>query len=149
MTESPQSAENQSSGNGVESKEVVEEQFLTINDYITDVENNLTYLRSRSTSILTICGFLLPILLGIFYFIVKDSSSIHVNIHWTIIVGIICSIIILIITIYYNIKDVLVKPPDQYLTKTDRFYMLKKIETEERISFKRSIFFWELRYSSS
>jgi len=156
LIQPPQPKKNQQSDEEVESKEILnkiikffkkkaltfEEELLDTDDYIRDIEINRTNIRCISTSILTISGFLLPILFGIFYFIVKDSSSIHVNIHWTIILGIISSIFTLFTSIYLSVNGVRApKPPEQFLTKLDKYTYLKSIEINERNSSERSILF--------
>lgn len=125
---------------------VAEEELLGTDDFIRDIEIDRTNIRCISTSILTICGFLLPILFGIFYFIVKDSSNIHVQIHWAVILSLIISIIILFISIFFSVQGIrATKPPELFLTKLDKFNYLDVKRTNERTSSERSI--WSLGIS--
>jgi len=146
--------ENQSSEDDVESEEILnklikffkknafalDEDLLGIDDYIRDIEIDRTNIRCINTSILAICGFLLPILFGIFYFIVKDSSSIHVQVHWLIITILIISIILLFITIFFSVEGIRApKPPEQFFTKLDKYDYIYKRRENERSSSERSI----------
>jgi hypothetical protein len=56
------------------------EELLTTEDYLKDTNINRSNIRCISTSILSICGFLLPIFFGVFYFIIKDSHDINAQV---------------------------------------------------------------------
>lgn len=121
---------------------VAEEELLGTDDFIRDAEIDRTNIRCISTSILTICGFLLPILFGIFYFIVKDSSYLHIRIHWLIILFLVISIIILFVSIFFSVQGIrATKDPEIFLTKLDKLTYLDKKRTNERTSSERSIWF--------
>ena len=118
----------------------VEEEYLGTDDYIRDIELERTNIRCITTSILTICGFLLPILFGIFYFIVKDSNNLHVNIHWLVIIVLIISILLLFVAIYYSVKGIRApEAPAQFITKFDKREYIRKRRECERGSSENSI----------
>jgi hypothetical protein len=119
-----------------------EEELLGTNDFIRDLEIERTNIRCISTSILTICGFLLPILFGIFYFIVKDSSNIHINIPPLLIVILILSILFLFASISFSVLGIRASKPDAsflLLTKLDKYNYLDSKKESERTSSERSI----------
>jgi hypothetical protein len=122
----------------------VDEEFLGTDDFIRAIEIDRTNIRCISTSILTICGFLLPILFGIFYFIVKDSSNLHVQIPLILILALIGSIVILFIAIYFSVQGIRapkLAPAELLLTKLDKLTYLKGIRANEITSSERSIWF--------
>jgi formate hydrogenlyase subunit 3/multisubunit Na+/H+ antiporter MnhD subunit len=122
-----------------------DEDLLGIDDFIRDLEIERSNIRCISTSILTICGFLLPILFGIFYFIVKDSSNLHVKIHPMLIVSLIISIIFLFVSIFFSVQGIRAHKADFFMTKLDKHNYLETRKERERTSSERSI--WSLGIS--
>ncbi len=57
-----------------------EEELISTEDYLKDTNNNRSNIRCISTSILSICSFLLPIFFGVFYFIIKDSHDLKMEV---------------------------------------------------------------------
>jgi hypothetical protein len=117
-----------------------EEDLLTIEDYLKDTNINRSNIRCISTSILSICGFLLPILFGVFYFIIKDSYDIKAHVSPFVIIALAVATCFLSMAILSSVDGVRVRnPPTEFSSKWDRYSYLKSLEDQERASSEKSI----------
>ena len=116
------------------------EELLTTDDYLKDTNINRSNIRCISTSILSICGFLLPIFFGVFYFIIKDSHDINAQVSPLVIIALALAAYFLLRAILHSVEGVRVRnPPDSFISKFDRYRYLKSLEDQERASSENSI----------
>ena len=116
------------------------EELLTTEDYLKDTNINRSNIRCISTSILSICGFLLPIFFGVFYFIIKDSHYIDAQVSPLVIIALALAAYFLLRAILHSVEGVRVRnPPDSFISKFDRYRYLRSLEDQERASSENSI----------
>lgn len=116
------------------------EELLTTEDYLKDTNINRSNIRCISTSILSICGFLLPIFFGVFYFIIKDSHDIDAQVSPLVIIALALAAYFLLRAILHSVEGVRVRnPPDSFISKFDRYRYLRSLEDQERASSENSI----------
>jgi hypothetical protein len=114
--------------------------LITIDDYLKDTTINRSNIRCISTSILSICGFLLPILFGVFYFIIKDSYDIKLQVSPLVIIALAVAAGFILMAILSSVEGVRVRnPPDEFSTRMNRYTYLKGLEDQERESSEKSI----------
>ena len=116
------------------------EELLTTEDYLKDTNINRSNIRCISTSILSSCGFLLPIFFGVFYFIIKDSHDINAQVSPLVIIALASAAYFLSRAILHSVEGVRVRnPPESFISKFDRYRYLKSLEDQERASSENSI----------
>lgn len=117
-----------------------EEELISTEDYLKDTNNNRSNIRCISTSILSICSFLLPIFFGVFYFIIKDSHDLKMEVSPIVVIALAIAAYFLLRAILSSVESIRVRDtPDSFITNWDRYRYWKGIEKEERKSSEDSI----------